>query len=362
MQALIDKIFDNKIFMFAASVLALLLALALILFIFRLSFGHRLKTSGGGRTRLPRLGIVDAFNLDRHRQLVIVRRDNVEHLLMIGGPNDLVIESEIIRAEGRDLRVREKEVRERDSREPPPPTFQAPAPGVPPWRPEFDPVPLRAGAAPPQSHGKSPVPPPSPVAPPAELDAPPPGPVFEESLAPLPADPPAPRPPAFPLPPRRAASPPLRAPREPLGRSDFLSRLEGVGAGQSGSFPRAPLATPVLRPSPPAHPENARPKPPASSQLQSAPPDQAGDPETATPPAVVALAEPVSLSAVGAPAQKPSTPPAAPPDKVAEDARERSWLAAEPSAPADPTIRMSPSECVRDSLEEEMARLLGRGS
>jgi len=37
---------------------------------------------------------VDAFDLDRQRQLVIIRRDNVEHLLMIGGPNDLVIESQ----------------------------------------------------------------------------------------------------------------------------------------------------------------------------------------------------------------------------------------------------------------------------
>ena len=36
-------------------------------------------------------------NLDGQRQLVIVRRDNVEHLLMIGGPNDVVVESQILR-------------------------------------------------------------------------------------------------------------------------------------------------------------------------------------------------------------------------------------------------------------------------
>ena len=52
----------------------------------------------GGRARQPRLGIVDAFDLDRQRQLVIVRRDHVEHLLMIGGPNDVVVESNIVRA------------------------------------------------------------------------------------------------------------------------------------------------------------------------------------------------------------------------------------------------------------------------
>ena len=52
----------------------------------------------GGRTRQPRLGLVDAFSLDGQRQLVLVRRDNVEHLVMIGGPNDVLVESQINRA------------------------------------------------------------------------------------------------------------------------------------------------------------------------------------------------------------------------------------------------------------------------
>ncbi|MFC7396633.1 hypothetical protein ACFQU1_05435 [Chelatococcus sp. GCM10030263] len=51
----------------------------------------------GGRSRQPRLGVIDSFDIDRKRQLVLVRRDHVEHLLMIGGPNDVVIESSIIR-------------------------------------------------------------------------------------------------------------------------------------------------------------------------------------------------------------------------------------------------------------------------
>ena len=50
------------------------------------------------RSRTPRLGIVDAFDLgDRQRQLVLLRRDNIEHLLLIGGPNDVVVESNIVR-------------------------------------------------------------------------------------------------------------------------------------------------------------------------------------------------------------------------------------------------------------------------
>ncbi len=52
----------------------------------------------GTRGRGPRLGVVDTYSLDRTRQLVIVRRDNVEHLLMIGGSNDILVESNIVRA------------------------------------------------------------------------------------------------------------------------------------------------------------------------------------------------------------------------------------------------------------------------
>src|SRR5450432_2605534 len=74
------------------------LALFLALFIlYRVLFAHRLRLPGGSRTRQPRLGLVDAFSLDGQRQLVLVRRDNIEHLVMIGGPNDVVIESQIIR-------------------------------------------------------------------------------------------------------------------------------------------------------------------------------------------------------------------------------------------------------------------------
>ena len=52
----------------------------------------------GGRNRQPRLGVVDTFSIDRQRQLVIVRRDGAEHLILIGGTSDLLIESNIIRA------------------------------------------------------------------------------------------------------------------------------------------------------------------------------------------------------------------------------------------------------------------------
>ena len=78
----------------AACGIAVLVALAIV---YRLVFAHRLRVPGG-RTRQPRLGLVDAFSLDGQRQLVLIRRDNVEHLVMIGGPNDVLVESQINRA------------------------------------------------------------------------------------------------------------------------------------------------------------------------------------------------------------------------------------------------------------------------
>jgi hypothetical protein len=49
------------------------------------------------RNRQPRLAVVDAAAVDGRRKLVIIRRDNVEHLLMIGGPSDVVVETNIVR-------------------------------------------------------------------------------------------------------------------------------------------------------------------------------------------------------------------------------------------------------------------------
>jgi hypothetical protein len=50
------------------------------------------------RNRQPRLAVVDAAAIDGRRKLVIIRRDNAEHLLMIGGPTDVVVETNILRA------------------------------------------------------------------------------------------------------------------------------------------------------------------------------------------------------------------------------------------------------------------------
>jgi flagellar protein FliO/FliZ len=67
------------------------------------AWGLRRFTSGrlgsaSTRGRQPRLGVIDYASVDARRRLILVRRDNVEHLLMIGGPTDVVVEANIVRA------------------------------------------------------------------------------------------------------------------------------------------------------------------------------------------------------------------------------------------------------------------------
>ncbi|PNG27602.1 hypothetical protein CR492_01410 [Methylocella silvestris] len=302
MQGLIDKIFENKPLTFIAAVVALLLAGALVLFAVRLAFGRRVKAPGGGRTRLPRLGVVDAFDIDRQRQLVIIRRDNVEHLLMIGGPNDLVIESEIIRAEARE-RHREKEPREKDLREKEPALTSVAAP--------FGPGAAAAPALPPESEAvatRAPNPPPAwkaPIPPIAALAAATVGgelPAAAANEAGVPEGNPGFTPTgpargaAF-SPTRRpapAAAIAPRPPREPLLRADPALRPESASAG---AFQRASLATPFLRPPPPrqlAETLARQINPPAGPPAQT-PPAEPPVSEQTTPVGAIEGAQPATL-------------------------------------------------------------------
>lgn len=43
----------------------------------------------------PRLSVSEQASVDSRRKLVLVRRDDVEHLIMTGGPVDVVIETNI---------------------------------------------------------------------------------------------------------------------------------------------------------------------------------------------------------------------------------------------------------------------------
>ena len=107
---------------------AVLALIGLAAWLVRRFAGSRLGANTN-RGRMPRLAVIDAAAVDGRRRLVLVRRDNIEHLLMIGGPTDIVVESNIVRAtQGRDQMPQRPAI----SSEPPPPRI-APLPDVGNW-------------------------------------------------------------------------------------------------------------------------------------------------------------------------------------------------------------------------------------
>jgi len=73
---------------------AFALGIVLVLIVLGL-WGLKLLTNTTSRMSgaTKRLVVVDKAQVDGKRQVIIVRRDNVEHVIMTGGPQDLVIES-----------------------------------------------------------------------------------------------------------------------------------------------------------------------------------------------------------------------------------------------------------------------------
>jgi CIC family chloride channel protein len=104
MQAVSDAFFQSEALTYAVAAIAFFAGAHLLLLIFRRAFLCRLRmpARGGGLGNAERLGIVKSFALDRRRQLLAIRRDNVEHLMMIGGPSDLVIELDFTATSGHD--------------------------------------------------------------------------------------------------------------------------------------------------------------------------------------------------------------------------------------------------------------------
>lgn len=100
-----ETLFGSEMPLAARFFIAFLVVLALIgltAWLVRRFGANRL--GGAARGRQPRLAVIDAATIDGRRRLVLIRRDNVEHLLMIGGPTDVVVEPNIVRAVGaRDL-------------------------------------------------------------------------------------------------------------------------------------------------------------------------------------------------------------------------------------------------------------------
>jgi flagellar protein FliO/FliZ len=75
--------------------MAIALAIVLVLIVLAVwlikAIGDATRNVGRGRNR--RLMVIDSVAIDQKRQAIIIRRDGIEHLILTGGPNDLVVES-----------------------------------------------------------------------------------------------------------------------------------------------------------------------------------------------------------------------------------------------------------------------------
>jgi flagellar protein FliO/FliZ len=312
------------------------------------AWGLRRFTSGrlGGastRGRQPRLGVIDYASVDARRRLILVRRDNVEHLLMIGGPTDVVVEANIVRAVAA---PRDVALARPAAVEPLPRAIPLPDNGNGSWplQPEVITPPPPARPAPkiePASDEASAWPPLQPQA-----DTPPAVPTRpqRDTLAAL-ADELSARP-APPPPPSRVRTPaPARAPLEARAEPRTEPRPE----------PRAPAPTVQAAPTPTpadtaaadqslaemAHRlEAALRKPNAPAEARVGAPQPRQEPRQA---------QPAEQTTAPEPAPAPPSPPQSRAARPAEPKPAR-------SAPAKPPQ----STTLYDNLEQEMASLLGR--
>ncbi len=180
MSDLLEPLFGEagaRVAQFVITVVVVLGLIALAYWVVRRFAGFGI--GGIGRGRVPRLAVVDAVAIDSRRRLVLVRRDTVEHLLLLGGPSDLVVEPTIVRTR---RRATPAEAAQRAAAQPaasaPPPAargpetappaaaapipFPAARPSVRPetGEPGFQPL-QRSGVAPPDlpmNHGNPPTP------------------------------------------------------------------------------------------------------------------------------------------------------------------------------------------------------------
>jgi hypothetical protein len=314
------------------------------------AWGLRRFTSGrlggaGTRGRQPRLGVIDHASVDGRRRLILVRRDNVEHLLMIGGPTDVVVEANIVRAVAAPRDV----------------ALARPA--------AVEPLP-RAIPLPDNGNGSWPLQPEVITPPPPARPAPKIEPASDEAPAWPPLQPQADTPPAAPARPQRDTlaaladelsarpappSPPSRVRTPAPARTPLEARAE-PRVVEPRAEPRAPAVQAAPTPTPAdtaaadqslaemAHRlEAALRKPNAEARAPAPQPRQESRPEPRQ-------AQPAEQAAAPEP---PPAPPAPPQPRAARPAEPKP---ARSSAPAKPPQ----STTLYDNLEQEMASLLGR--
>ncbi|MGI9356471.1 MAG: hypothetical protein ACR2PF_15085 [Rhizobiaceae bacterium] len=109
---------DTLISIFGASgglIAALLLVLVMLIFgylIYRMI--NQPNFGSSRRNKQARLAVTDAINFGNKHKLVLLRRDDIEHLILIGGPADIVVESNI----RRNAAVRPREQQSKDAETP----------------------------------------------------------------------------------------------------------------------------------------------------------------------------------------------------------------------------------------------------
>jgi flagellar protein FliO/FliZ len=309
------------------------------------AWGLRRFTSGrlgsaSTRGRQPRLGVIDYASVDARRRLILVRRDNVEHLLMIGGPTDVVVEANIVRAVAAPRDV----------------ALARPA--------AMEPLP-RAIPLPDNGNGSWPLQP-EVITPPPARQAPKIEPASDEAPAWPPLQPQADTPPAAPARPQRDTlaaladelsarpappSPPSRVRTPAPTRAPLEARAEP--RSEPRSEPRAPA--PVVQAAPTPTPadtaaadqslaemahrlEAALRKPNAQAEARAPAPQPRQEPRQA---------QPVEQAAA------PEPPPSPPQPRAARPAEPKPARSAPPAKPPQSTT-------LYDNLEQEMASLLGR--
>jgi flagellar protein FliO/FliZ len=269
------------------------------------------------RGRMPRLAVIDAAAVDGRRRLVLVRRDNVEHLLMIGGPTDIVVEPNIVRAaQGRDQL---------------PPRPAVASPDAP--QPRIVPLPDAGGWGEPDGARSEP---------------------FDHAEPQMPEPPPRPARPAFAEEARRPVRPERSDPLTGFSPEPMGGRPEPI----SPAPPRMPRAEPMMPRVPrPVPPDGLKPPPLRAERPATPPRNEPPMPPSAPPPVSSAdqnLAEMAQRleAALRRPPGEAVAPPVAPEPPAARNAP-RNEPPVPPPAPA-------PAKSGFDNLEDEMASLLGR--
>lgn len=309
-----------------ATVARYLIAIAvvvLLLVVLRRALGRYMNTPGlRHRPRQPRLAVMDVTAVDARRRLVLVRRDNVEHLILIGGPTDVVVEQTIIK--GVPVGSLGGRMPGRPAAAPPSPAPVAPVPvPEPALRADADAPALEREPDPVAEERVEPV-----AAAPAPAPEPVVAPVVEVGpyVPPVPSRPLASAEPIEPIVALKPTAPPAPAPAAPAepagGRSydDLARRLDEALRIDLPDVRTEPAPAPYVRPirgpaarntdpvlEPEKRPADRWPEP----KVEATPPEPA---PVDVPPA----APPAEAAAVAPPEREPDPAPETPPENVIE--------------------------------------------